>query len=36
VRDLLVAALTFGQVAFGVAMGMATALYVFAAKGWLK
>ena len=27
---------TLGQVAFGVAMGMATALYVFAIKGWLK
>ncbi len=27
---------TLGQVAFGVAMGMATALYVFAVKGWLK
>jgi Mg2+ and Co2+ transporter CorA len=27
---------TLGQVAFGVTMGMATALYVFAVKGWLK
>ena len=27
---------TLGQVSFGVAMGMATALYVFAVKGWLK
>jgi Mg2+ and Co2+ transporter CorA len=27
---------TLGQVAFGVAMGMATVLYVFAVKGWLK
>lgn len=27
---------TLGQVAFGVAMGMATALYVFAVKGWLR
>lgn len=27
---------TLGQVAFGVAMGMAMALYVFAVKGWLK
>ena len=27
---------TLGQVAFGVAMGMATSLYVFAVKGWLK
>jgi Mg2+ and Co2+ transporter CorA len=27
---------TLGQVAFGVAMGMATALYVFAVRGWLK
>ena len=28
--------ITLGQVAFGVAMGMATILYVFAVKGWLK
>lgn len=27
---------TLGQVAFGVAMGRAVALYVFAVKGWLK
>ena len=27
---------TLGQVAFGVAMGMAVALYVFAVKGWLR
>lgn len=27
---------TLSQVAFGVTMGMATALYVFAVKGWLK
>jgi Mg2+ and Co2+ transporter CorA len=27
---------TLGQVAFAVAMGMATVLYVFAVKGWLK
>lgn len=27
---------TLGQVSFGVAMAMATALYVFAVKGWLK
>lgn len=27
---------TLGQVAFGIAMGMATSLYVFAVKGWLK
>lgn len=27
---------TLGQVAFGVAMGMAAALYVFAVKGWLR
>jgi Mg2+ and Co2+ transporter CorA len=27
---------TLGQVAFCVAMGMATALYVFAVRGWLK
>jgi Mg2+ and Co2+ transporter CorA len=27
---------TLGQVAFGVVMAMATALYVFAVKGWLK
>ena len=27
---------TLGQVAFGVAMGMATSLYVFAVKGWLR
>ena len=26
----------FEEVAFGVAMGMATALYVFAVRGWLK
>lgn len=28
--------ITLGQVTFGVAMGMATALYVFAVRGWLK
>ena len=27
---------TLGQVAFGIAMSMATALYVFARKGWLR
>jgi Mg2+ and Co2+ transporter CorA len=27
---------TLGQVAFGIAMGMAIALYVFAIKGWLR
>ncbi len=27
---------TLGQVTFGITMGMATALYVFAVKGWLK
>ena len=27
---------TLGQISFGVAMGMAMTLYVFAAKGWLK
>lgn len=27
---------TLGQVAFGVVMGMAIALYVFAVKGWLR
>jgi Mg2+ and Co2+ transporter CorA len=27
---------TLGQVTFGVAMAMATALYVFAVKGWLR
>ena len=27
---------TLGQVSFGVAMGMAMTLYVFAVKGWLK
>jgi Mg2+ and Co2+ transporter CorA len=27
---------TLGQVTFGVTMGMASALYVFAVKGWLK
>jgi hypothetical protein len=27
---------TLGQVAFGVAMGMATVLYLFAVRGWLK
>jgi Mg2+ and Co2+ transporter CorA len=27
---------SLGQVAFCVAMGMATSLYVFAVKGWLK
>lgn len=27
---------TLGQVAFGVAMGMAMTLYVFAVKGWMK
>lgn len=27
---------SLGQVTFGVAMGMATAVYVFAVKGWLK
>jgi len=27
---------TLGQVAFTVAIGMATALYVFAVKGWLR
>jgi Mg2+ and Co2+ transporter CorA len=27
---------TLGQVTFVVTMGMATALYVFAVKGWLK
>ena len=25
-----------GQVAFGIAMGMAISLYVFAIKGWLR
>ena len=28
--------ITLGQVAFGIAMGMAIALYVFAIKGWLR
>ena len=28
--------LALGQVSFGIAMAMATALYVFAVKGWLK
>ncbi len=27
---------TLGQVAFGIAMGMAISLYVFAIKGWLR
>ena len=27
---------TLGQVAFGIAMGMAVSLYVFAVKGWLR
>lgn len=27
---------TLGQVAFGIAMGMALSLYVFAVKGWLR
>ncbi len=27
---------TIGQVAFGIAMGMAISLYVFAIKGWLR
>jgi Mg2+ and Co2+ transporter CorA len=27
---------TLGQVAFGIAMGMAVSLYVFAIKGWLR
>ena len=29
-------AVTLGQVAFGIAMGMAVSLYVFAIKGWLR
>ncbi len=27
---------TLGQVAFGIAMGMAISLYVFPIKGWLR
>lgn len=28
--------MTLGQVSFGVAMGMAIVLYLFAVKGWLR